>query len=582
MAEDEASASTPLLAGGGGDAGDAAEDVDELARQAVAITLDSARLAEEADDEEGKRGDDKVPSGLGSVVSGHKVAKKFGQLWRQKSRTFKQRTSPPYLVYTNFSLLDLRLKRNGEGADVDFIIMLTFQDERLVEKLRKFDADAAKEIDLEVGREEFFPSDFQLQFINADHITCIHGRTRSAFYVHTDEETGESWVQNTRRYMGTVHVNFRYKDFPFDLQEVRIGVTSFTHKLGGGMLVFRYAPGLLDLERNPWTFNARDGSPLRDGQHWVGDSGIDGYYRLPVKLKGRDTNWRVVEDECLATDRFFETFWSRHAFRELEAARQATVAQAHGGPGGPRGAGTAVKQDRLRKQAASNAAKPLEQEHYSRFDVLVTLERNSTFFVFKVNTIIMLITLMSFTVFGLTAPSLAGSRLVILTVAFLSLVTFHNKSDTEVPNVSTVTMLDLFIYSAYFFVISTMVASVTVSVLQQEYKDDEASLKRLAEVDHVLIWAFPLSFVGIQIFLLLYACCRKVMGRRSRRRRRVKEARRWEDTIGTYAPTAASRLTIAASSAPFGTHTPVGGSPAASPAASVPNTARRNDDGESY
>ena len=101
---------------------------------------------------------------------------------------------------------------------------------------------------------------------------------------------------------------------------------------------------------------------------------------------------------------------------------------------------------------------------FNRFDVFVAVQRKSGVYVCKSLSIIFLITMISFTSFALNQSSLFSGRMVLLVVSFLALGTFHGRLDssTEVSNPSSLTIMDLFMYKAYFFLVLAVVESVIV------------------------------------------------------------------------------------------------------------------------
>ena len=118
----------------------------------------------------------------------------------------------PYIVYCNCTVTDIQVHPRAAACDIDFQLLLLYKDDELVRQLEKDEYGKGS-----TRRKEYHPTFFEPDFAHGD-FEGGYGSARSSFYVHRDKETGEAWVQNRRRYSGTLKVAMRYRDFPFDVQ----------------------------------------------------------------------------------------------------------------------------------------------------------------------------------------------------------------------------------------------------------------------------------------------------------------------------------------------------------------------------
>jgi len=201
-------------------------------------------------------------------------------------------------------------------------------------------------------------------------------------------------------------------------QVAKLSLTSFSQS-SPGLLTFKYAPNLMDLERYAWTFNERNDPGHRE---WVYRDKLPAFSPITAHMKGNAT-WVLLRDECVGTD-------------SAAAAETATV-------------------DMVAKLEAMDET---DRENFNHLDVYVTVQRNSSTYVCKMVSLVCAVTIMNFASFAFNAKNLHGGRVVIMMLTTLSLITFHNRQDTEVPNISTVTVMDSFLYTSYIFDNATKLA----------------------------------------------------------------------------------------------------------------------------
>ena len=144
---------------------------------------------------------------------------------------------------------------------------------------------------------------------------------------------------------------------------------------------------------------------------------------------------------------------------------------------------------------------------FNRFDVFVAVQRKSGVYVCKSLSIIFLITMISFTSFALNQSSLFSGRMVLLVVSFLALGTFHGRLDssTEVSNPSSLTIMDLFMYKAYFFLVLAVIESVVVGKIGQDNIGNVEMERKLYRVDNWALLTVPCAYFVGTVVMLMYA-----------------------------------------------------------------------------
>lgn len=123
-------------------------------------------------------------------------------------------------------------------------------------------------------------------------------------------------------------------------------------------------------------------------------------------------------------------------------------------------------------------------------------KRDSGYYVWKVILPLLLIVLMSWSVFWID-PSSAGTQIAVATTSMLTLIAYRFAIDTQVPKVSYMTKMDQFIVVGTVLVFLTLMQVVLTSRLAQTGR--EVLAKR---IDRVSRWAFPCVFV-VALFLSL-------------------------------------------------------------------------------
>ena len=133
---------------------------------------------------------------------------------------------------------------------------------------------------------------------------------------------------------------------------------------------------------------------------------------------------------------------------------------------------------------------------HSRLDVLITAERRSGYYVWKILMPLILIVGMSWTVFWID-PSNFGAQLSMSSASMLTLIAFHFAMVRILPPLSYFTLLDTFIAGATVIVFLALIESITTSYLSTHGRQAVA-----LKIDRVCRWVFPLSFAIFAALIL--------------------------------------------------------------------------------
>ena len=134
----------------------------------------------------------------------------------------------------------------------------------------------------------------------------------------------------------------------------------------------------------------------------------------------------------------------------------------------------------------------------SRFDFVLTAKRDVAFYFWKIMVPIFLIVGMSWAVFWLD-PNDVGVQMGIGTASMITIVVFLFTSNNELPKISYLTRLDLFVYASLLLVFSAFVQALTTCAF--------AERDRLALARRIDVWSramFPAVYVvAVGLFWLL-------------------------------------------------------------------------------
>ena len=135
------------------------------------------------------------------------------------------------------------------------------------------------------------------------------------------------------------------------------------------------------------------------------------------------------------------------------------------------------------------------QRDHARLDVIVSAERRSGYYVWKILMPLVLIVAMSWTVFWID-PAHFGAQVSMSSASMLTLIAFHFAMVSILPPLSYFTVLDSFIAASTFIVFLALIESITTSYLVSCDRR-EIALK----MDRVCRWVFPASFALISAII---------------------------------------------------------------------------------
>ena len=124
-------------------------------------------------------------------------------------------------------------------------------------------------------------------------------------------------------------------------------------------------------------------------------------------------------------------------------------------------------------------------------------KRDSGYYVWKVILPLLLIVMMSWSVFWID-PSSSGTQIAVATTSMLTLIAYRFAIDSQVPKVSYMTKMDQFIVVGTVLVFLTLMQVVLTARLAQKGRDVLAK-----RIDKVSRWVFPCIFVVALVLALL-------------------------------------------------------------------------------
>lgn len=131
-----------------------------------------------------------------------------------------------------------------------------------------------------------------------------------------------------------------------------------------------------------------------------------------------------------------------------------------------------------------------DDEEFSRFTLQVRAQRRYGFYVWKVFAPLLLIVMLSWSVFWMSSDHFDGQMAVSIT-CLLALVAFNFVISDELPKISYLTALDRAILIAYIFVFFAAVENVLIHGLERRERT-EAALR----VERVSRWLFPGAYIA--------------------------------------------------------------------------------------
>jgi hypothetical protein len=130
---------------------------------------------------------------------------------------------------------------------------------------------------------------------------------------------------------------------------------------------------------------------------------------------------------------------------------------------------------------------------YPRNTFKMRIKRNYGFYLFKVAFPLMLITIISWSVFWINPATGFAQQLSVGITSMLVAVTFNLTITSSMPRVPYTTLMDGFIATCYIFFFFSLLSTVYVHVLITQKKEDRAK-----SLVHKFRWFFPLVFVVVQ------------------------------------------------------------------------------------
>lgn len=129
--------------------------------------------------------------------------------------------------------------------------------------------------------------------------------------------------------------------------------------------------------------------------------------------------------------------------------------------------------------------------NHSRLDVVLTAKRRTSYFIWKVMFPLILIVVMSWSVFWVH-PGRFGPQIGLSATSMLTLIAFLFATEAIVPRLNYLTIMDKFVLGSTVLVFLALVEAVATAYLIA--KDREAVAVRM---DGVCRWVFPTAFIGL-------------------------------------------------------------------------------------
>ncbi|MEG4838514.1 MULTISPECIES: hypothetical protein [unclassified Microcoleus] len=136
----------------------------------------------------------------------------------------------------------------------------------------------------------------------------------------------------------------------------------------------------------------------------------------------------------------------------------------------------------------------LENKNYSRYTFELKLKRNYQFYLFKVFSPLLLITLLSWATFWMDGNTAFNPQMSVGMTSTLTAITFNFTVANALPRLSYMTLLDAYIFICYIFFFLAIQANVTVHFLQKNHKKPDFT----AGMMQMFRWIFPLAFILCQ------------------------------------------------------------------------------------
>jgi hypothetical protein len=138
-----------------------------------------------------------------------------------------------------------------------------------------------------------------------------------------------------------------------------------------------------------------------------------------------------------------------------------------------------------------------DEPSFPRLTFKMAIKRNHGFYLFKVFFPLLLITVISWTVFWINPNTAFVPQMTVGMFSILTAITFNLTITSSLPRVPYVTLLDGYIATCYMFFFATILSVVSIHVMINQQKTAQATslIRRLR-------WVFPLGFIAVQGVLL--------------------------------------------------------------------------------
>ncbi len=146
----------------------------------------------------------------------------------------------------------------------------------------------------------------------------------------------------------------------------------------------------------------------------------------------------------------------------------------------------------------SSQAIEYDQKTHSRYDFEVSARRYVSYYVWKVFLPLILIVVMSWTVFWIN-PAQFGPQIGLSATSMLTLIAFQFATSNILPRLDYFTVLDKFIAGSTVLVFLALIESVTAIFMVSKDKKETA-----LRLDRICRWAFPVAFVGLAGLAFLF------------------------------------------------------------------------------
>lgn len=146
----------------------------------------------------------------------------------------------------------------------------------------------------------------------------------------------------------------------------------------------------------------------------------------------------------------------------------------------------------------SSQAIEYDQKTHSRYDFEVSARRYVSYYVWKVFLPLILIVVMSWTVFWIN-PAQFGPQIGLSATSMLTLIAFQFATANILPRLDYFTVLDKFIVGSTVLVFLALIESVTAIFMVSKDKSETA-----LRLDRICRWAFPVAFVGLAGLAFLF------------------------------------------------------------------------------